>query len=156
MEDAVDPCVAYSSSVEDVLSNHQDLLGKLSVAIGCAFGKILVGMLGVNGDRDPVCISNATITAENVQLRMAGNHTGLTKTVYESITDDSIKEAFTWNTTAQCYEAKGLTLISLEDAEDTKAYDTAKTAAYTGAGTITVGPRSAESIPLKVTRPYSA
>ena len=157
MEDAVDLCVAYSSSVEDVLSHHQDLLGKLHVAIGCAFGeRTLVGMLGVNGDRDPVCISNATITAENVQLRMPGNQIGLTKTVYESITDDSVKETFTWNTTARCYDAKGLTLTSLEDAEDTKAYDAAKTAAYTGAGTITVGTRPPGSAPLKVTRPYSA
>ena len=155
MEDAADLCIAYNSSVEEVINTHQDLLGKLHVAIGCAFGKTLVGMLGVNGDRDPVCISNATITAEKIQLAMPGNHLGITKAVYESITDENITETFTWNKNARCYEANGVTFTSIEEAEVTKQYATAKTAAYTTAGTIMVGTRATDNIPLKVTRPYS-
>ena len=87
-------CIAYNSSVEDVLNKHDDLLGKLHVGTGCAFGKALIGMLGTAGDRDPVCIGNATITAESVQLSMQGNHLGITKDVYEAITDEEIKEVY--------------------------------------------------------------
>jgi class 3 adenylate cyclase len=156
MEDAADLCIAYNSSVEEVINTHQDILGKLHIAIGCAFGKTLVGMLGVAGDRDPVCISNATIAAENVQLGMHGNHIGITKAVYESITDESISEAFAWNETSACYVAKALTFTSLEEAEDAEQYATGKTVAYTTVGTISVGTGAAESVPLKITRPYSA
>jgi class 3 adenylate cyclase len=157
MESAVELCIACNSSVEDVLnSRHADLLGKLHVAIGCAFGKALVGMLGTKGDRDPVCIGKATMTAENIQLAMAGNHLGITKPVYESIGDDEIKCHLTWDGDAKCYAASGLTLTAIEQAEAAKQYATAKSAAYGGTGAIVIGSHAAEHAPLKVTRAYSS
>jgi class 3 adenylate cyclase len=156
MEKAADLCIAYNSSVEDIMNAHHDILGKLHVGIGCSFGKALIGMLGVRGDRDPVCIGKATITAENVQLAMPGNHLGVTKNIYDSITDASIIEYFTWNQTTICYEATRLTFTSIEEAEDTKDYAKATTAGYTTAGTIMIGSRAPEQVPLKVTRPYCA
>lgn len=156
MENAVDLCIACNSSVEDVLNvHHADLVGKLHVAIGCAFGKALVGMLGTKGDRDPVCIGKATMAAEDVQLAMAGNHVGLTKGIYDSITDEEIKRSFTWNKGIKCYMASGVTFTSIEETEAAKQYATSKSAGYSSAGAIIVGSRAAEHVPLKVTRPYS-
>jgi class 3 adenylate cyclase len=160
MDYAANLCTAYNSSVEAVINQHHDILGKLHVAIGCAFGHALVGMLGVSGDRDPVCIGHATLRAENVQLAMKGNQLGVIKPVYEAISDDIIADEFTWNAAADCYEADGITFAKIgeaEDAKDAKAYATATTASYTTKGAIIVGTRAtAQTIPLKITRPYCA
>jgi class 3 adenylate cyclase len=154
-ENAANLCIAYNSSVEEVINAHHDVLGKLHVGIGCSFGKALVGMLGVKGDRDPVCIGASTINAENVQLAMKGNQLAVTEEIYNSITDDNINQKFTWNKTAQCYEATGLTFTNIEEAEDAKNYASATTAGYSTGGTIIIGSRAADQVPLKVTRPYS-
>jgi class 3 adenylate cyclase len=149
MDDAASLCIAYNSSVEEVINQHHDILGKLHVAIGCAFGNALVGMLGVNGDRDPVCIGHATLRAENLQLAMNGNHLAITKPIHEAISEEIIAEQFTWNKAADCYEANAITFANIEAAEDVKdakAYETATAASYTTKG----------AIPLKITRPYGA
>ncbi len=153
MERAVELCIAYNSSVEEVINVNHDILGKLHVAVGCAFGKALVGKLGVKGDRDPVCIGDATIEAEQLQLAMPGNHLAITEEIHDAITDDEVADRFTHNKEEGYYEAIGLTEIAIEDAADTKSYATAKTASYTSAGTISIGTVSAT--PLKVTRPYA-
>ena len=153
MERAVDLCIAYNSSVEEVININHDILGKLHVAVGCAFGKALVGKLGIRGDRDPVCIGEATIEAEQLQLSMPGNHIAITGEVHDAITDEDIADQFTHNTDEGYYEASDLTEISIEEAADAKAYASAKTASYTKAGTISIG--SVSATPLKVTRPYA-
>jgi class 3 adenylate cyclase len=160
MQEALDLCIAFNSSVEDVLNKHHAVLGPLHVAIGCDFGDALVGMLGVAGDRDPVVIGHATLDAEQLQLQMSGNHLGITTTVYDAQSDELITEQFTHNTSIDCYEATGLTVNSLEAAEDekdAKAYGTAAAASYTTKGAIVVGTRApARAVPLKITRPYCA
>jgi class 3 adenylate cyclase len=161
MQDALDVCIAFNSSVEDVLNKHHALLGPLHVAIGCDFGDALVGMLGVAGDRDPVVIGHATLAAEELQLQVSGNHLGITPTVYDALTDQLITERFTHNESIDAYEATGLTVNSLEaaeDAKDAKAYESAAAvASYTTKGAIVVGTRApAHTVPLKITRPYGA
>jgi class 3 adenylate cyclase len=153
MDRAVELCIAYNSSVEEVINEDHDILGKLHVAIGCDFGKALVGKLGVRGDRDPVCIGDATLRAEQLQLAMSGNHLAITKDVYDAITDDGIAQRFARNDEQGYYEATNLTETVLEDEADAIAYATAKTASYTSAGTISVG--SVSTTALKVTRPYA-
>jgi hypothetical protein len=58
------------------------------------------------------------------------------------------------------YKAYGITFAKIEEAEDAndaKAYETATTASYTTKGAIIVGTRAAaQTIPLKITRPYCA
>ena len=161
MQNAIDVCIAFNSSVEDVLNKHHALLGPLHVAIGCDFGDALVGMLGVAGDRDPVVIGHATLFAEQLQLQLSGNHLGVTPTVYDAQTDELITEQFTHNEGIDAYEATGLTvniLEAAEDAKDAKAYNSAAAiASYTTKGAIVVGTRApAQTVPLKITRPYCA
>lgn len=154
-ETAVDLAIAYNSSVEEVINAyHKDIVGKTHVAIGCAFGKALVGKLGTKGDMDPVCIGKATINAESLQLGVHGNTLAITACIHEAITDDTTADQFTKHEEGH-YEATGITFLSLEDAEDTTAAKTATAAAYTSAGAITMGLRApAASTPLHVTRPY--
>jgi len=155
MQDAARLCIACNSSVEEVINANHDILGKFHVAIGCAFGKALVGKLGVKGDRDPVCIGDATVTAERIQLAMPGNHLGITEEIHEAISDEEVADRFTKNNDADCYEANGLTYVMLEEAEDAHQYATAKAAGYTKTGTIIIGTRTPDILLLKVTRPYA-
>ena len=161
MQDALDICIALNSSVEDVLNKHHALLGPLHVAVGCAFGDALVGMLGTAGDRDPVVIGYATMDAEALQLQLTGNELGITTDVYESLTDELITGQFTENSDLDAYVTTGITLNKLEEAEDAadaKAYEAVGAAAgYTTKGSIVVGTRAmAQTVPLKITRPYCA
>lgn len=154
-EAAVDLAIAYNSSVEEVINNHhKDIVGKVHVAIGCAFGKVLVGKLGTKGDMDPVVIGKATINAENLQISVPGNTMAITARMHDAITDETIAAAFTKHDEGH-YEANDLTFVTLEDAEDTKAAKTATAAGYTSTGAITLGLRVPVIAPLHVTRPYA-
>jgi class 3 adenylate cyclase len=155
-EAAVDLAIACNSSVEEVINaHHNDIVGKVHVAIGSAFGKALVGKLGVKGDMDPVVIGKATINAENLQLGVLGNMLAITARMYDAITDDITGEQFTKHDEGH-YEATGITFLSLEDAEDTTAAKTATVAAYTSSGAVTMALRApATSTALHITRPYA-
>jgi class 3 adenylate cyclase len=155
-EAAVELAIAYNSSVEEVINaHHNDIIGKVQVAIGSAFGKALVGKLGTKGDMDPVCIGKATINAENLQLGVHGNTLAITSRMHEAITDDTTAEQFTKHDEGH-YEATGITFLSIEDAEDTTAAKTAAVAAYTSTGAITMALRApAASTALHITRPYA-
>lgn len=152
---AIDACIAANSSVETVINEHHDILGKLHVAIGCDFGKALVGKLGTKDDMDPVCVGTSTSTAEQIQLAIRGNQIGTTAKVHMAITDETISERFTKNDKTGWYEATDLTLESLEDEDDTKACATAATAGYTTSGAIVFAPLTNDTYPLRVTRPYA-
>jgi class 3 adenylate cyclase len=155
-EAAVDLAIAYNSSVEEVINaHHKNIVGKVHVAIGSAFGKALVGKLGTKGDMDPVCIGKATSSAENLQLGVHGNTLAITPRMHEAITDDTTADQFTKHDEGH-YEATGITFVFLEDVEDTTIAKTATAAAYTSTGAITMALRApATSTPLHVTRPYA-
>lgn len=154
-ERAVDLAIAYNSSVEEVINvHHKDIVGKVHIATGSAFGKALVGKLGTKGDMDPVCIGKATIKAEDLQLGVHGNQLAITARMYETITDDTTVAQFTKHDEGH-YEATGITFLSLEDAADITVAKTATAAAYTSSGAITMGLRAPASTPLHVTRPYA-
>ena len=153
---AVDICISCNSSVEEVLNRGPAALRKLYVAIGCDFGKALVGRLGIRGDLDATCVGDATLAAEDIQLRMKGNEIGIDPDVYEAIKDEAVKERFEYDKDNEIYVAKDLTWISLEQVERAVAYGGSSKAAYTGSGVIVVGNRARESDrPLKVTKPWA-
>ena len=154
-EAAVDLAIAYNSSVEDVINEeHDDILGKIHIAIGCAYGKTLVGRLGTKADMDPVVISKAAVRAEDLQTSTAGNRLAVTTAMFNAITDEAIREVFTKEDGGR-YEASGITYAQLEETEAAVAYKSATAAAYTAAGTISVGTRGDGITALRVTRPYA-
>ena len=96
------------------------------MGIRCAFGNTLVGMLGTNGDRDPVCIGDATIAGRRSQLAVLGNCMGITEKMQDAITDKDIAGQFTWNKTNSCYQADGVTYVTVAEAADASAYSIAQ------------------------------
>ena len=153
---AVEACISYNSSVEELLNVEHNLLGQLHVSIGCDFGKTLVSRCGVIGDLDVTCLGRAAQNAEEVQLRMTGQEIGFDSCVYDAISDETVKAKFSFDKARDCYVGTGVTWTSVEDAERAKQYEVSTKAAYTTAGTVAVG----SSIPagarnLKVTRPWS-
>lgn len=153
---AVEACVSYNSSVEEVLNISHNLLGDLHVSIGCDFGKTLVSRSGAIGDLDVTCLGRATQNAEEIQLRVKGQEIGFEPRVYDEISDQAIKASFCFDKARRCYVGKEVTWASVEDAERSDQYDVSTKAAYTTAGTIAIGskiPEGARS--LKVTRPWS-
>ena len=50
MRRAVDLCIDYNSSIEEVLNEYHADLGKLHVAIGADFGKTVAVRSGIRGD----------------------------------------------------------------------------------------------------------
>jgi class 3 adenylate cyclase len=153
---AIDACVSYNSSVEEILNIEHNIVGKIHVAIGCAFGKTLVSRTGVRGDLDLTCLARTAQLAETMQTQMKGNETGITSDMYESISDETVKAMFSLDGTRECYVGSNVTWTAIEDAERSGRYELSAKASYTTAGTIAVG----DSIPvgarsLKVTRPWS-
>jgi class 3 adenylate cyclase len=152
---AVDLAIAYNSSVEEVINEeHDDILGKIHVAIGCAYGKTLVGKLGTKGDMDPVVVGKAAVRAEDLQTKTVGNDLSITPKIFEAITDEEIRAAFI-KEEAGHYKATGITYPQLEATEATAAYKTATSAAYTASGSISIGVRDGGIAALRVTRPYA-
>jgi class 3 adenylate cyclase len=153
---AVEACISYDSSVEDVLNVEHNLLGQLHVSIGCDFGKTLVSRSGVIGDLDVTCLGRSAQNAEEIQLRMKGQEIGLESRIYDAILDESVKDKFSFDKTRDCYVGKEVTWTSVEDAERAKQYNVSTKAAYTTAGTIAIGSKISEGARnLKVTRPWS-
>jgi len=152
---ATDICISHNSSVEEILNKDHAVLGELHVAIGCDFGKTLVCRSGVRGDLDSTCLGDAAFRAEEIQLQLTGNEIGISKTIYEALTDESIRLAFSYDSNRGVYVSKGLTWTSLEDEERTRDYAVSVKAAYATGGSVVVGPKS-EGVgrPLKVTKPW--
>jgi class 3 adenylate cyclase len=156
-ERAVELCVSYNSSVQELLNREYSALGQYGVAIGCAVGKTLVIRSGVKGDLDVGCIGDATVEAESIQLRIAGGQIGITKGLYGDIGDQSLSRVFCYDTTKAIYLGDRATWNSIEDEEDRRGYTDGSKVGYGSSGSILFG---TSSIPggvreLKVTKPWA-
>lgn len=152
---AVNICISYNSSVEEVINKNHNALGELHVTIGCDFGKTLVCRSGIRGDLDSTCLGDSAFRAEEIQLQLAGKEIGVSKAVYEALNEESIRNVFAYDADREVYVAKELTWTLFEDAERSQAYAASAKAAYASGGSVIVGPRSGEvDRPLKVTRPW--
>jgi hypothetical protein len=85
----------------------------LSLAIGIDFGTTLVSKLGTRGHRDPICIGEAVERAALCQERCAGGQIGITECVFRVLPPE-LQDQFTFDDTAECYVATGLTAEKLE------------------------------------------
>ena len=152
---AVDLCISYNSSVEEVLNVHHNVLGPLHVAIGCDYGKSLVSRLGVRGDLDSGCFGDAALAAESIQVQMKGKEIGITEQLYGAIADEAVRDNFSFDDEKEFYIGN-VTWATIEQAEQAKAYAAKASPSYSKAGSILFGIRvqAEEARPLKVTRPW--
>lgn len=80
----------------------------LPVAIGIAHGTTLVSRLGEHGDPDVIAVGAPVEEAVAIQLRLDGDRIGIPRNLRDQL-PDYLQSAFSWNSTAGCYVAAGLT-----------------------------------------------
>lgn len=130
------------------LSSHKGL----HVAVGMDTGMALVTRLGKRGDREIICLGPEVTTAERLQLRSSGEQIRISKEVYESLKEGTLKDQF--SKAGDAYLAEGVTFPRLDALEEEKAAKENNLSASLVAGGIRVGesrdfpvPRSVNSKP---------
>lgn len=123
MRDAVELCIDYNSSLEEVINEHFGLLGKKHVAIGAAFGKSIAIRSGVRGDLDAGVLARATGEAECLQISSKGGEIAISKQIYELLDDDIIRAEFKSSDGGKSYIASGLTWTRISDLKAKRNYE---------------------------------
>ncbi len=149
-------CISCNSSVEQVLNEDYVVFDKYYVAIGASYGKTVVVRSGTKGDLDAGCFGDAVLNAEALQVLSHGGEIRISKDVFASISNETVRGFFKFDSDDDCYKAVELTWSRIEDAENTKQYaekaaavfsTTSHRISFTGSGE-----RKPNEVPLKNTR----
>lgn len=156
MRRAVDLCIDFNSSVEEVLNEYHADLGKLHVAIGVSFGKTVAIRSGTRGDLDAGCLGKSVGQAEHLQLKSPGGQISITPSIYEMLDDEIIRQQFSLSEDGSCYVARGLTWTKVADLRKARAYDSGTPLGFDPRSSGIVfgvsATHSPEVVPLKQTR----
>lgn len=155
---AVDLCIDYNSSMEEILNEYHAEIGKLHVAIGASFGTTVAIRSGVRGDMDAGCMSKAVGAAERMQVASSGGEISISSSLFEVLDDEVIRDQFKLNEAESCYVAKDLTWTRISDLRKTRNYGAKKSVGFDrstsgivfGIGTS----QGSDVVPLKQTRPW--
>lgn len=112
--------IGLQSSMEHVLNTCLQDRKDIHLAVGVDVGTVLVTRLGKKGAREVVCLGPQVISVEGLQLRSAGREIRISKAIYESIDDDTLKRQFVKDNQS-AYVAKGLTFPKLDEIEEAEA-----------------------------------
>jgi class 3 adenylate cyclase len=126
---AVEAAIGLQSSMEYAIKEVLPEARDVSLAIGLDFGTTLVSKLGTRGHRDRICIGEAVERAALCEERCVGGQIGITECVFEALSEE-LQDQFTFDETAECYVATGLTAEKAERA--------ARATVYAGAGPVFV------------------
>jgi hypothetical protein len=156
MRAAIELCIDYNSSVEEVLNVDHAILGALQVSIGASFGPTVAIRSGIRGDLDSSCLSKHISDAEHWQISGVGGEIAISSTMYDAIEDEVIRDQFVYNKARSCYVAKNLTWTKIADIRRTMQYDAKVPVAFNKktAGIVfgMNARQSDDNIPLKQTR----
>jgi class 3 adenylate cyclase len=158
MRKAVEICIDYNSSMEEVLNVYHADLGKLYVAIGASFGKTVALRSGVRGDMDAGCLSKAIKEAEHWQIASSGGEISISSRMYDALDDEAIRDQFHFNEARSCYTAKDLTWTKVADLRKSRNYASKEPVGFNKENSAIVfgitASQSREVLPLKQTRPW--
>lgn len=158
MRQAVDLCIDYNSSMEEVMNEYHTDLGKLHVAIGASFGKTVALRSGVRGDLDAGCLSKDITKAEHWQINSAGGEISISPAMYEAIEDEVIRDQFTLNADKTHYVARNLTWTKVADLRKSRKYESQEAVGFNPKSSgIVFGISASEApnvAPLRQTRPW--
>jgi class 3 adenylate cyclase len=115
----VDAAIGVQSSMEHVLNERLSSYKGLHVAVGVDTGAALVTRLGKKGERETVCLGPEVTNAERLQLRSSGEQIRISKKVYESLKEETLKDQF--SKSGDAYLAEGVTFPRLDALEEEKA-----------------------------------
>ena len=156
---AVELCIDYNSSMEDVLNVDYPSLGKLHVAIGASSGKSVAVRSGVRGDLDASCLSKCVSQAEHWQINGAGCEICISTKMFDSLDDEIVRGEFKFDRNRGCFAAKGLTWTRVADLRRAKEYESGKSVGFnTATSGIVFGIKTEAdkgTLPLRQTRPWA-
>jgi hypothetical protein len=156
---AVELCIDYNSSMEDILNADYPTLGKLHVAIGASSGKSVAIRSGVRGDLDASCLSKSISQAEHWQINGAAGEICISAKMFDSLEDEIVRDEFKFDRNRGCYTAKGLTWTRVADLRRAREYETGKSVGFnTATSGIVFGIRTESekgTLPLRQTRPWA-
>jgi class 3 adenylate cyclase len=157
---AVELCIDYASSVEEVLNVYHATLGQLHVSIGASFGKTVAIRSGVRGDMDSGCLAKIITEAEHWQIQGAAGEISISAKMCDAIDDEVIRESFHFDEDRSCYIAKGLTWTKIGDLRKSRQYASREPASFnkTTSGIVfgVSAQQSRDNIPLKQTRNWGS
>jgi class 3 adenylate cyclase len=112
--------IGLQSSMEHVLNAYLQGRKDIHLAVGVDVGTVLVTRLGKKGAREVVCLGPQVTSAEDLQLRSAGREIRISKALYETIDDETLKRQFVKDNQG-AYVAIGLTFPRLDELEEAEA-----------------------------------
>jgi class 3 adenylate cyclase len=115
-------CISCNSSVEQVLNENFVVFDKYHVAIGASYGKTVVVRSGTKGDLDAGFFGDAVLNAETLQMLGHGGEIRISKDVFASIGDETVRGLFQFDSKHDCYKAVGLTWSNIADAGTRKRF----------------------------------
>jgi hypothetical protein len=158
MQQAVDLCIDFNSSMEEVLDEFHADLGKLHVAIGASFGKTVALRSGVRGDMDAGCLSKEISQAEHWQIKSAGGEISISPEMYEAIDDEITRDQFALSSDKTHYVGRNLTWTKIADLRKSRKYESQEAVGFNSKSSGIVFGISASQAPdvtpLKQTRPW--
>jgi class 3 adenylate cyclase len=112
--------IGLQSSMDHVLNACLQGRKDIHLAVGVDVGTVLVTRLGKKGAREVVCLGPQVTSAEGLQLRSVGRQIRISKAIYESIDDETLKRQFVKDNQS-AYVAKGITFPNLDEIEEAVA-----------------------------------
>jgi hypothetical protein len=99
---AADIAAGMQGSMSSTLPEIVPDAGRLDIAVGVALNQTIVSCLGPHRRRSALILGPAATEAENIQMRLDGNQTGLDKCAYDAL-PDNIKELYEWSAMAKAW-----------------------------------------------------
>jgi Adenylate and Guanylate cyclase catalytic domain len=110
---AVEMSAGLQSSFETTLKEALPAISSLGLAVGVGFGETVATKLGVRGHRDRICLGEAVVRAERNEENVGRQEIGIDRPTYDKLGED-LRSKFSWDSSADCYVASGLTIEVLE------------------------------------------
>ena len=105
------------------------------LAIGLAYGEVLISRIGEHGNTDVVSIGQSTADAAKIQQRLDGGCIGIS-TGMRDLLPDWLKDAFKWSVSAKAYVARGLDWDDLKTLDEQSEQTDRSTASYRRAASV--------------------
>lgn len=119
--EAIEAAIGLQSSMEFTIKEALPEASELQLAVGADLGITLASKLGTRAHRDRICLGEAVEAAAKNEERCAGQQIGISKSVRDSL-PDRLSDHFSYDESAKCYVAEGLTAVKAERAEKAAAY----------------------------------
>lgn len=119
--EAIEAAIGLQSSIEYTIKEALPEAADLHLSVGLDLGTTLASKLGTRAHRDRICLGEAVEGAAKNEEKCGAQQIGVSESVVEAL-PDRLSELFTYDNSAKCYVATGLTAEKAERAEKAVAY----------------------------------